>query len=74
MINLSQIKINRNANPNPKTHPFFIGCLAFLPLFLVTMVILPLLFPLSDFAPAFSDRNSGLPLFRYEELTTLNLW
>jgi hypothetical protein len=42
---------------------YYLGALAFLPLFRVPMVILPFLFALCDFALAFWKRSSSLPLF-----------
>ena len=51
---------------------FLFGALAFLPLFCIEIVILPLFFLLCEFTPVISNGGTTLPLFRRSPLTVLN--
>ena len=49
-----------------------IGALAFVPLFYIEIVILPLFFLLCEFTPMISKRSTSLPLLRHPPITVLN--
>ena len=48
------------------------GALAFLPLFCIKIVILPLFFLLCEFIIVISKQSTSLPLLRHPPLTVLN--